>query len=346
MWSWGPYVVGWCAGWWMLWRLRPLPGAAPSRLAVAAIVPARNEAELIGGLVATLVAQAQPGDEVVVVDDHSTDGTASAAAAAGARVVAADDFDASWFGKPHACHTGVQATTAPLLVFVDADVQPPADLFDRLAATTAEQELVTVQPWHRTERLYEQASLLPNIVALMGCAAFTPMGQRAAATVAFGPVIAVRRSTYERSGGHAHPRVRSAGLEDVALARVVGRSRIFSGAPDIAVRLHPRGWREMARGWTRSISAGITSTPWWAAVAVVAWVWSVTGGWLAWPWAYPLTAAQLVVLGRRAGNFSVFTSLLFPLAALAFVVLVTRSAVVRVSRRTVGWKDRPVQNRR
>jgi hypothetical protein len=233
-----------------------------------------------------------------------------------------------------------------LLVFLDADVQPPGDLLDRLAATTGDGELVTVQPWHRTERVYEQASLLPNIVALMGCAAFTPFGQRAAATVAFGPVIAVRRGTYDTCGGHAHPRVRSAGLEDVALAQAVGRSRIFSGAPDIAVRLHPRGWREMARGWTRSISAGITSTPWWAAIAVIAWVWSVTGGWLAWPWAYPLTAAQLIVLGRRAGNFGVLTSLLFPLASLAFVLLVARSLVVRVSRRTVGWKDRPVQNRR
>jgi 4,4'-diaponeurosporenoate glycosyltransferase len=330
----------------MLWRLRPLPHASGPRVAVAAIVPARNEAEIIGGLIEALVAQAGPHDEVVVVDDHSTDDTAAIAATAGARVLLAGDFDDSWLGKPHACHLAALDTTAPLLVFVDADVQPPGNLLDRLAAITGDGEVVTVQPWHRTERAYEQASLLPNIVAMMGCAAFTPLGQRAAATVAFGPVIAVRRGTYDTCGGHAHPQVRGAGLEDVALARLVGRSRIFSGAPDIAVRLHPRGWRELARGWTRSISAGFTSTPWWAALGVTAWVWSVTGGWLAWPWAYPLTAAQLVVLGRRAGNFNVLSSLLFPLAALAFVLLVVRSVAVRVSRRTVGWKDRPVQNRR
>jgi 4,4'-diaponeurosporenoate glycosyltransferase len=330
----------------MLWRLRPLPWASERSIAVAAIVPARNEAEIIGGLIEALVAQARPDDEVVVVDDHSSDATAVIAAAAGARVLHAGDFDDSWLGKPHACHIAALATTAPLLVFIDADVQPPGNLLDRLAATTGDGELVTVQPWHRTERSYEQGSLLPNIVALMGCAAFSPLGQGAAATVAFGPVIAVRRGTYTSSGGHAHPQVRNAGLEDVALARVVGRTRIFSGAPDIAVRLHPRGWREMSRGWTRSISAGFTSTPWWAALAVTAWVWSVAGGWLAWPWAYPLTAAQLVVLGRRAGNFNVLASLLFPLASLAFVLLMVRSLAVRISRRTVGWKGRPVQNRR
>src|SRR5215475_4893004 len=64
------------------WRLKDTPPAAGDkpgfRGAVVAVVPARNEAELIGPVVASLLHQsvAMP---VVLVDDESTDGTAEAA---------------------------------------------------------------------------------------------------------------------------------------------------------------------------------------------------------------------------------------------------------------------------
>ena len=44
---------------------------------------------------------------------------------------------AGWIGKPHACWAGAAATTAPLVVFVDADVRPGRELLDGLAAALA-----------------------------------------------------------------------------------------------------------------------------------------------------------------------------------------------------------------
>jgi cellulose synthase/poly-beta-1,6-N-acetylglucosamine synthase-like glycosyltransferase len=69
------------------WRARP---AAPLTLgpretwpAVAAVVPARNEVDVIAQAVTTLLEQDYPGEfHVIVVDDHSNDGTADAARAA------------------------------------------------------------------------------------------------------------------------------------------------------------------------------------------------------------------------------------------------------------------------
>jgi glycosyltransferase involved in cell wall biosynthesis len=62
------------------------PAATPATLRGVAIVPARNEEDAIGGVVREIRAF-DPGLEVVVIDDGSTDRTAAVAAAAGARVV-------------------------------------------------------------------------------------------------------------------------------------------------------------------------------------------------------------------------------------------------------------------
>jgi glucosyl-3-phosphoglycerate synthase len=93
------------------------PVSTPS---VAVCIPARDEAATIGPIVscvAGLVAR-ELVDELVVVDDGSSDSTAATAAGAGARVVAAEGGP----GKGQALRRAVEATSADILVFLDADV--------------------------------------------------------------------------------------------------------------------------------------------------------------------------------------------------------------------------------
>jgi 4,4'-diaponeurosporenoate glycosyltransferase len=83
------------------------------------------------------------------------------------------DLPDGWLGKPHACWHGAQATRAPVLAFVDADVRPDPDLVDRLggAVDAHPGEIVSVQPWHVVERPTEHLSMLCNVTALMGVGA-------------------------------------------------------------------------------------------------------------------------------------------------------------------------------
>ena len=341
------FAVGWTLGWLLLWRPRRLPrsGAGSTRPAVAVVVPARDEEGSLPHLLDPLIAQRRPGDEIVVVDDHSTDATARVASHAGATVVPAPDLPEGWLGKPHACSIGAAATSAPVLVFLDADVRPGPTLLDDVASavTSSPDSVVSVQPWHAMESVGEQASVLANVTALMGCGAFTVLGPRAAATVAFGPVIGVDRSAYERSGGHADPVVRTMHTEDIGLARAVGRSRLFVGGPDdTTFRMYPGGLRDVVRGWGRSIATGARAAPWWVAVATAAWVTSLAGGWITVPLLFPLSALQVWVLGRRAGSVRPWAALLFPLLVVAFVAIFLRSAWAVILRRDVRWKGRPV----
>jgi len=310
---------------------------------MAVIVPARDEAAALPHVLGPLVAQLQPGDELIVVDDHSSDATVTVAASLGATVVTPPPLPEGWVGKPHACWHGAAATSAAILVFVDADVRPGQALLDGLAAAIVDSPgaVVSVQPWHDAVAPVERASVLPNIVALMGCGAFTSLGRHVRTDVAFGPVLTVRREVYERAGGHAHPDVRASLVEDIELARQVGRSELFSSRTDATFRMYPTGLRQLLAGWSRTIAAGVASTRWWVALAVAAWVWSLAGGTFAAWWAYPLSALQVWVLGRRAGRFGPVVAVLYPLAVLVLLVVIVGAGINRARGHTT-WKGRPV----
>jgi 4,4'-diaponeurosporenoate glycosyltransferase len=352
------FAVGWVLGWLLLWRPRPLPPVDATENAtdrttertsesarVAIVVPARDEAEALPHLVPALVDQLRDGDELVVVDDHSSDGTSDVAARLGARVVVPPALPDGWLGKPHACWHGARSTTAALLVFVDADVRPAPDLLDRIAAaaSTEPDGVVSMQPWHHTGSWVEQASLLANVTSLMGTGGFTIAGRAASSNVAFGPVLAIARSTYDDIGGHRA--VRTMHTEDIGLARLVGRSALYTGRPDTSYRMYPEGLRQLVQGWTRSIATGARFTSWWLSLAVVLWVWSLAGGWIAEPWVYPLSALQFWVLGRRAGSMHPLTAVLYPLAVAVFAWIFLRSLIAMIFRRDVTWKQRSVAAR-
>src|SRR3546814_3282438 len=92
------------------------PEGESMRLSV--ILPAKNEAE---GLRQTLprLREAQPDAELIVVNDGSTDDTASVAAAHGARVLSSPYS----MGNGAAIKRGARAASGEILVFMDADGQ-------------------------------------------------------------------------------------------------------------------------------------------------------------------------------------------------------------------------------
>ena len=205
--------------------------------------------------------------------------------------------------------------------------------------------LVSVQPWHTPGSWPEQLSMLPNLLALMGSAAFTPLGPRRGAQVAFGPVLACTREAYDRAGGHAHPDVRGTILEDIALARRFPATRLHVGQRDeVTFRMY-RTPRAMFDGWTKGIAIGLHATPWWARAMSVAWVASLAGGWLTSPWFALASLVQLAVLTRRAGRFSALAIVTYPIGVLFLAVVVLRSAARRWGGRrgTVRWKGRDLR---
>ena len=135
---------------------------------VSVLIPARNEESTLPHLLTALEQQTFKPYEIIVIDDQSVDATAQIAKQAGVNVVQTAPLPTGWTGKNWALKTGYTNSSGDILVFLDADTEPGKDLLRRLVATVQHLGgLVSVQPYHRTERPYEQLAVLFNLVSLM-----------------------------------------------------------------------------------------------------------------------------------------------------------------------------------
>jgi 4,4'-diaponeurosporenoate glycosyltransferase len=345
----------------LMWRVRgvlPASGGPPSTTAepTVVIVPCRNEEHRLPRLLASLAAQTEPAAHVVVVDDVSTDATAAVARAGGAAVVTPGPPPEGWQGKPWACAAGVAqaaALGAGRLVLLDADVWLAPDALVRLQTThDAEPDgLLSVQPYHHTERAYEQLSAVANIVPVMasGLAAVAPPRRSA---VAFGPCLVTAPDALAAAGGFAA--VRSDVVEDAALARRYGAAgrpvRCLAGRDAVMFRMYEEGVGQLLAGWAKNLAGGAgraAPLPTFGAALWVAGALSVFVAAWADPGLGPLVlwgayAAQTAWMLRRLGRFQLWTAVLFPIPVAAFVGLFLASVAGRVTGRSVPWRGRPV----
>jgi 4,4'-diaponeurosporenoate glycosyltransferase len=366
----GVLLVAAACGWWLLADLRTVPRGsayADRSASVSVVVPARDEEATLPALLESL--RGLGLREVVVVDDGSRDATAAVARSGGATVLPGTPPPPGWTGKAWACHLGAGATSGELLLFLDADTVLGADaLAGLLALHGTHGGLVSVQPFHRVERAYEQLSAYFNVMSLLASGAFTR--RPAARPMAFGPCLLTSRADYETAGGHEA--VRGEILDDVQLAAAYDRAglpvRCAVGGDSIRMRSYPGGLRQLVDGWTKNFASGASAAApgptlgagLWVcahhAVAVgaaLALVEAVTGWGASLTWGDPVLwavawvgfAAQLGWILHRIGSFRWWTWALFPVCLLAFDLIFARSAALTLVRRSVRWRGREVDLR-
>ncbi|HSB47705.1 MAG TPA: glycosyltransferase [Candidatus Bilamarchaeum sp.] len=103
------------------------------------VIPTYNEEAHIGRLLAKLTPQLQKGDEIVVVDSHSKDGTVKIAKKFGCRIVMQPKN-----GNGLARTAGAKKAKNDIVVFVDADSVPSDDFAPRLRKHFSEEGLLAV----------------------------------------------------------------------------------------------------------------------------------------------------------------------------------------------------------
>lgn len=255
-------------------------GKTPERWpAVTAVVPARNEAEVVARSVGSLLRQDYPGRfTVVLVDDESSDRTgeiaraaASAAGAAGRLTVLKGSAPPpGWTGKLNAMRAGVAhveslSEPADFVLFTDADIAYEApDALSRLVGgalargTVLTSLMVKLRCDSAAERL-----LVPAFVfffAMLYPFAWVSDRRRRVAAAAGGCMLVDRRAL-ARAGGLAA--IRDALIDDCALGAIMKREGpIWLGLTQrvVSIRPYPR-FDDIRRMVARSAYAELRYSP-------------------------------------------------------------------------------------
>jgi len=228
--------------------------------AVSVLIPARNEEKNIRATLEAVTANRDAEFEVIILDDHSTDGTAGivsefAARDPRVRLESAPPLPAGWCGKQHACHVLAKLARHPLLVFIDADVRLAPDALARMAMRMNQSRPDMAKEWKQGNEsknknpfasiplslgsalglasgvprqelgTFSERLLLPLIhFVLLG---FLPMHAMRrtrwpSMSAGCGQLFIARRDSYERCGGHAM--LRNSLHDGIKLPRIFRRA--------------------------------------------------------------------------------------------------------------------------
>jgi hopene-associated glycosyltransferase HpnB len=340
--------------------------------ALVAVVPARNEADVIGRAVGSLLKQDYPGAfHVIVIDDDSTDGTATAAAATARdldlkdrlTVLTAKPLPPGWSGKVWAQSQGIGAVAkldlpAEFLLLTDADIHHPANAATQLVARTIleDRDLVSLMVRLRCDSLWEKA-LIPAFVFFF--AKLYPFAWvsdvKKATSGAAGGCMLVRLSALVEAGGIES--IRHELIDDCSLAERIKHRRGKGKARPIRLDLAESSeslrpydsWRDIWNMIARTAFTQLRYSPLLLAgtvtgmflIYLVPPLFALAMGTLAWPaWAAWILMCIAYAPMLRYYRRSILWAPTLPLIALFYVSATIGSAVRYWTGKGGQWKTR------
>jgi len=277
---------------------------------ISILIPARNEEAGIAHCVRSALASEGVTFEVIVLDDHSTDATASLVEAIAAeddrvRLETAPALPEGWNGKQHACLALSGLAKFDRLLWIDADVQLDSDAVRRalLFQEKSKAPLVSGFPRQTTVTWLEHwvTPLIPVVLMAYLPMLFMRLSKSPGFGAGCGQMFLAQRDVYESLGGHEA--VKTSMHDGVTLPRafrVSGHMTDFFDASDcVSCRMYdsaPAVWN----GFAKNATEGMAGT-----VAIWPWTILLIGGWVM-PWLVLIGT----LLGKLAGLWQVSQTML------------------------------------
>ena len=358
-------------GFWRADQILPAPRQPENAPRIVAVVPARNEADVVGRSVASLLSQTySPPLRVILVDDFSDDGTADAARAAAAEIGALDRLivlqgaprPAGWTGKLWAVSQGVAhaETLSPApdhLLLTDADIGHEPRHLERLAtlALARHLDLVSVMVKLHCRSLVERLLIPPFVYFFQKLYPFPRVNDPRSKTAgAAGGCMLIRREALAAAGGIAA--IRGELIDDCAMGRLIkAKGPVWLGLAETTESLRPYEgfadiWSMVARSAYRQLNHnplllagtlfGMIATYIAPYACILAWIASGDGL----PGLLGLGAAGLMwasyVPTLRLYGLSPLWALTLPLAGALYAAMTFGSAWAHWRGRGGAWKGR------
>lgn len=236
---------------------------------ISVLIPARNEAAGIATTLDHILRSSHPNFEVLILDDHSEDETASivnryAERDPRVRLLHSAPLPSGWNGKQHACWQLAQHASTPWLFFLDADVHLTEDAMTRALAQMLSRPVSLLSGFPKqVTGTFSEKMLIPMMhVVLLG---YLPLERMRASTdpgfaAGCGQLFLAAREDYFRCGGHKEIySSRHDGIKLPRLFRKNGLKTDLFDATDICSCRMYRGYRQVTQGLLKNASEGIAN---------------------------------------------------------------------------------------
>jgi len=237
---------------------------AESKTPVAVLIPARDEEKNIGAALESVLASREVELEVFVLDDDSADRTVNIVLDAAARdsrvkLLQSSRLPAGWTGKQYACWQLAQATDAPVMLFMDADVRVQPWAIARSVAALKAKKVKLLSGFPRpmaTNALGKMLLALRQYLLL----SFLPFGlmqktTKPAYAAGSGQFMLVDREAYLASGGHEA--IRETRQDGVMLPRLFREHGFRTDIVDLTTLAEAQMFRARSIGLAKSVAEGI-----------------------------------------------------------------------------------------
>lgn len=319
---------------------------------ISVIIPARNEEKNIAKILNCLRNQSLKPNEIIVVDDNSTDNTYEIASQfEGVKCIRLEEEPPKgWVGKPWAIWNGVRASKGNLLIFFDADVEPEPFALEILVNIYNKYGgLISVWPYQSFEKFYEHLTAVFNILIIyagnmIGFPFKKPSG-------AFGPVILTTRKDYEYTGGHFA--IKDSVLEDIKLGKLYVEKGIsvnnFLGDGVIKFRMYPNGFKQLFEGFSKNMSFGASTGGILSFLFALVWISGYFSSFSNFNYPLPYIALRYILMSslfylllKPTGKYKFYDALFYPVHFTFFMVVFIHSLYQALLVRKVTWKGRKI----
>jgi glycosyltransferase involved in cell wall biosynthesis len=312
---------------------------------VDVLIPMRNEEDNVETcLKAILNSELLERSNIFVLDDGSTDETGKLIGEFKVNKLTGTQLPAGWLGKLWACHNLSQAGTGEYLVFIDADVRLHPYAIASAITKMNKFGWDFISPYPRQIAGSFLEKLIQPLLQWSWMASvplrIAERFPNRSMTIANGQFFVVKRSAYEKSGGHSA--IPSEVLDDLELARLLIRKGFRGGVAEGSSVASCRMYKsnsELINGYTKSLWKAFGGQ-FGTLVAIIILVLTGITPYLGFgaPALFIFLSRVLTSIKTKSNPAFAF---LHPIAILVLLYLIFLSSI-RKSRGTLQWRGRKI----
>ena len=339
---------------WLAWPKLPQSKAQHQDL-VSILIPARNEEQNIGKTLKLIATQEYTHYEILVLDDHSDDGTAQVVEEAQAqnpkiKLFSGDPLPKGWLGKNWACHQLAQKAKGDFLLFIDADVAVQPKLITSALSEVKKRELslLSIFPDQALETWGEKVAvpIMHYLLLTLLPLHFVRLLPYPSLAAANGQFMLFKADTYREF--QFHHQVRQQITEDIETVRFMKQNSLkagtYLGNKLVICRMY-HSYADVLDGFSKNLLSGFGNS----ILGLLIFLLFTTAGFVSFFW-LPLPLAGLgigcVLLMQtalaRLSNQPIWETLLLHPIKMATLVAIAFRSIRRKLTKNNTWKGRNV----